>query len=145
MSRFLIWWLLTVIQIIAVGIAVKFNGIDFLLDADKTYLSFAIVGIWVIASMLVGYTSLKQFSNFDTAWFLSEACISVGMIGTLIGFMYMLANSLTNVDPSNVDTMRVVIADMAQGMSTALVTTLCGLIFSLFIKVQITSQEHTLK
>ena len=38
--------------------------------------------------------------------------------------------------------MKAVIGDMSSGMSTALVTTLTGLVFSLFIKIQITTQEH---
>lgn len=56
----------------------------------------------------------------------------------------MLSSSLGNVDPSNIESMKQVIGDMATGMSTALVTTLSGLVFSLFLKIQITIQEHKL-
>jgi len=38
--------------------------------------------------------------------------------------------------------MKRVITDMASGMSTALLTTLCGLIASLFVKVQVIIQEQ---
>ena len=54
----------------------------------------------------------------------------------------MLGSSLDDVDPSNMQSMKQVISDMASGMSTALVTTLSGLVFSLFLKIQITIQEH---
>ena len=64
------------------------------------------------------------------------------MVGTLIGFMLMLSSSLGTVDPSDIESMKAVIGDMSSGMSTALVTTLTGLVFSLFIKIQITTQEH---
>ena len=143
MNRFLVWWLVTVIQIIAVGVAIKFGAIEFLLEADQTYLSFVIVLAWAVSCVLIGFYSFKKLNNFDTPWFIAESCVSVGMIGTLIGFMFMLTQSLTNVDPGNIDTMRQVISDMASGMSTALVTTLSGLVFSLFIKIQITTQEHS--
>jgi biopolymer transport protein ExbB/TolQ len=64
------------------------------------------------------------------------------MIGTVIGFMFMLGSSFQQIDPSNIESMRQVIVDMASGMSTALLTTLCGLIAGLFIKVQIVMQEQ---
>ena len=68
--------------------------------------------------------------------------MTVGMIGTVIGFMWMLGSSFQEIDPSNIESMRQVIVDMASGMSTALLTTLCGLLAGLFIKVQIVMQEQ---
>jgi len=68
--------------------------------------------------------------------------MTVGMVGTVIGFMLMLGSSFAEIDPSNVDSMKRVITDMAAGMSTALLTTLCGLIGSLFVKVQVIIQEQ---
>tara|TARA_B100000768_G_C11250057_1_gene363691 strand:- start:1297 stop:1605 length:309 start_codon:yes stop_codon:yes gene_type:complete len=100
--------------------------------------------MWAIGTITIGYLAWIKENDFDTPWFIAESCISVGMIGTLIGFMLMLSSSLGNVDPSNIESMKQVIGDMATGMSTALVTTLSGLVFSLFLKIQITIQEHKL-
>jgi len=144
-TRFMIWWLATVIQAIGVGVAIQFGAIDFLLNADQTYLSFVTLTMWVIGTISIGYLSYYNNKNYDTPWFIAESCISVGMIGTLIGFMLMLSSSLGNVDPSDVESMKAVIGDMATGMSTALVTTLSGLVFSLFLKIQITTQEHEME
>jgi hypothetical protein len=141
-TRFMIWWLATVIQIIGVGVAVQFGAIQFLLEADQTYLSFVTLAMWAIGTIAIGYTSYGHIKNYDTPWFIAESCISVGMIGTLIGFMLMLSSSLGSVDPSDIESMKAVISDMAAGMSTALVTTLSGLVFSLFLKIQITTVEH---
>jgi hypothetical protein len=143
-TRFMIWWLAAVIQIIGVGVAIHFGAIDFLLASDQTYLSFVTTAMWAIGTITIGYLAWKKGQDFDTPWFIAESCISVGMIGTLIGFMLMLSSSLGNVDPSNIESMKQVIGDMATGMSTALVTTLSGLVFSLFLKIQITIQEHKL-
>lgn len=143
MTRFLVWWLVTVIQLLAIGAAINFGAIEFLLDADKTYLSFGTFGIWLFASGLVGYTSWAGKTNHDTAWQLSTISMSVGMIGTLIGFILMLSGSnLANVDPSDIEGMKAIIGSMATGMSTALVTTLTGIIVSVFIQVQVLTQEH---
>ena len=91
------------------------------------------------------YKYAKIYNNeddFDKPWFVAESCMTVGMIGTVIGFMFMLGSSFQQIDPSNIESMRQVIVDMASGMSTALLTTLCGLLAGLFIKVQIVMQEQ---
>ena len=49
----------------------------------------------------------------------------------------MLGTSLTNLDPSDTENMRVAISSMAVGMSTALLTTLCGLTATLMLRVQL--------
>jgi biopolymer transport protein ExbB/TolQ len=63
--------------------------------------------------------------------------MTVGMIGTVIGFILMLSTSLGNLDPSDVESMRSAISAMAVGMSTALLTTLAGLTATLMLRVQL--------
>jgi hypothetical protein len=141
-KKFLIWWLVAVMQTIALGIAFYFGAIQFLIENDSTKLSFAILGMFTIASGLVGYRSYKQIDDNDMAWFIGESCMTVGMVGTVIGFMLMLGSSFSQIDPGDIESMRQVIIDMAAGMSTALLTTLCGLVASLFVKVQVMVQEQ---
>jgi len=141
-KRFLIWWLIVVMQMLGLGTAVYYGAIPFLLENDQTYLSFVIIVMWVSATASIGYRSLKNRNDFETPWFIGEACMTVGMVGTVVGFMLMLGSSFVDIDPSNVDSMKRVISDMASGMSTALLTTLCGLIASLFVKVQVIIQEQ---
>ncbi len=139
---FLIWWLIAVMQSIAVGVAIYFGAIQFLFDNDVTKLSFVIILLWILATLIIGYRCYTNNINFDLPWFIAESCMTIGMVGTVTGFMLMLGSSFTNIDPSNVDSMKQVITEMAAGMSTALLTTLCGLIASLFVKVQIVMQEN---
>jgi len=141
-TRFMIWWLIAVMQIISVLVAIQFGAIEFLLASDQTYLSFITVIMWAAGTYYIGHQAWKANNNFDTPWFIAESCISVGMIGTLVGFMLMLGSSFADIDPGDTESMKEVIGDMASGMSTALVTTLAGLVTSLFLKIQITTQEH---
>jgi len=141
-KRFLVWWLIVVLQLIALGVAVVYNAIPFLIENDSTKLSFIIIIMWGVASASIGYRSYKSRDDFETPWFLGESCMTVGMVGTVIGFMLMLGSSFAEIDPSNIDSMKRVITDMAAGMSTALLTTLCGLIASLFVKIQVIMQEQ---
>jgi len=137
----MMWWLVVTIQTVLVGIAVSFSAINFIIENDVTYLSFLIMSLLVIGSILIGYITYKKQNNFDYTWFIAESAMTVGMIGTVIGFMMMLGSSFADIDPSDVNSMRKVISDMAAGMSTALLTTLAGLIVSLALKVQIIVSE----
>jgi len=140
-KRFMMWWLVVTIQTVLVGIAVSFSAINFIIENDVTYLSFLIMSLLVIGSILIGYITYKKQNNFDYTWFIAESAMTVGMIGTVIGFMMMLGSSFADIDPGDVNSMRKVISDMAAGMSTALLTTLAGLIVSLALKVQIIVSE----
>ncbi len=137
----MMWWLVVTIQTVLVGIAVSFSAINFIIENDVTYLSFLIMSLLVIGSILIGYITYKKQNNFDYTWFIAESAMTVGMIGTVIGFMMMLGSSFADIDPGDVNSMRKVISDMAAGMSTALLTTLAGLIVSLALKVQIIVSE----
>ena len=141
-KRFLVWWLVVVMQLIGLGVATYYDAIPFLLEHDITKLSFAIILMWSVATVTIGYRSYYDRNDFETPWFIGESCMTVGMIGTVIGFMLMLGSSFTEIDPNNVESMKKVIIDMAAGMSTALLTTFSGLVASLFVKVQIVLQEQ---
>lgn len=142
-KQFMLWWLFASVAFIAMGIgAVYFDGVEYLLEKDGTKISIGIAVLTVIVTLHVGYRIFKKNTNFDTAWFLAESFMSLGMIGTMLGFIMMLAQGLSNIDTSDVAALQAVIGAMAYGMSTALITTLAGLIASLFIKLQIIMQEH---
>ena len=141
-KRFMYWWLVTVIEAILLGITIYFGSLEFLWETDVTKLSFLVIALWVGTSAVIGYTGYRKKTNFDTPWFIAESCMTIGMVGTVVGFMLMLGSSFAEIDPGNIDSMRQVIIDMAAGMSTALLTTLTGLIASLFLKVQVVVYEH---
>jgi len=54
----------------------------------------------------------------------------------------MLGTAFSNIDVSNVSSLQQALASMAVGMSTALYTTLVGLIASIFLKSQLVNLEH---
>jgi len=63
------------------------------------------------------------------------------MVGTVTGFLYMLGTAFENIDVSNTQTLQDALSNMAIGMSTALYTTLTGLIASIIIKIQLVNYE----
>lgn len=139
---FLKWWLVFLAQVAFIGFA-GFNGYtNYILENDFTYLSFLILLVWLISSLYIGYKIKKEQFEFEVQWFSAESCMTIGMIGTVIGFLAMLSSSFVDLDVENTQAMREAIGTMAVGLGTALLTTLNGLVCSLFIKVQIVMAER---
>lgn len=119
---------------------------------DATKLSFVLLTIFSVMSGWCGYKTwtLSKFLDNDqtedylvekiehlieVGWFTSDLCLSIGMMGTVIGFIMMLSG-FANVDVSNMTTVQDLIKGLGIGMSTALYTTLTGLICSALLKIQ---------
>ena len=71
----------------------------------------------------------------EVGWFTSDLCLSIGMMGTVIGFIMMLGG-FANIDINDMATVQGLIKGLGVGMSTALYTTLTGLICSALLKIQ---------
>lgn len=141
MNNFLRWWLIFCISLLGAYIAYHFGFGQELYTQDQTKLSFVILGIYVLASINVGRLTYKSSTNTNVSWFISESMLALGMIGTVAGFILMLGGSFSEIDTSNPDTLKAALSDMALGMSTALYTTLVGLICSQLLKVQLVNLE----
>ena len=138
---FLKWWLcvcLIAVGVVLMGIYGMFDRIN---QADITKISFAIFVLFCIFSIKLGVLTFKidktdrcQITTIE--WF-AEKFITLGMIGTVIGFLYTLNTVFCKIDVSNVNSMQSAISNMAQGMGTALYTTAAGLICSFLLKLQI--------
>jgi len=142
MKALLRWWLIFCLTILAGGIAVYFDIHKELYNADQTKLSFLILTIFVLTSLWIGWVTKMQDRTVEIGWFIAEACLALGMIGTVTGFLLMLNGAFAEIDLSNPTTIQTSLTKMALGMSTALYTTLTGLICSLALKIQLVNVEN---
>jgi hypothetical protein len=146
-SKLLKWWLIFCLTLIGFGLAYHFNMYELLYHADITKLSFVIIFIFMFTSIWIGkktYVLERDFvehKEIDVGWFIAESCLALGMVGTVTGFLYMLGTAFENIDIEDARTLQNALSSMAKGMSTALYTTLTGLIASLIIKVQLVNYE----
>lgn len=146
-SRFLRWWLFTCLTFVFVVLLYAFDFFNILIEKDITYLSFFIIGIYFISSLYVGFTTYKSQNQYidvdDTTflWFITELLVALGMIGTVIGFIVMLGSSFAEINIQDAQSVKNALTDMALGMSTALYTTLTGLVTSQLLKVQLVNAE----
>jgi len=146
-SKLLKWWLIFCLTLLGFGTLYYFNMHTLLYYADVTKLSFLIIIIFIFTSVWIGrktydleITSVTD-DKIDVGWFIAESCLALGMVGTVTGFLYMLGTAFENIDITDATTLQDALASMAKGMSTALYTTLTGLIASLIIKVQLVNYE----
>ena len=150
MKSLLKWWLIFCLTLLGLCTCVYFNIHKDLYVADVTRLSFLIISIFICTSVWIGTKTYKigihqdYNQKSDVGWFIAESCLAIGMVGTVTGFLIMLGTAFENVDVTNAATLQQALADMATGMSTALWTTLVGLVSSLIIKVQLVNLEVAL-
>lgn len=71
----------------------------------------------------------------EIGWFVSDMMLKMGLLGTIIGFIFMLA-SVSNIADFDVSSMQKILRHMSNGMGTALYTTLVGLIGSVLSALQ---------
>jgi hypothetical protein len=148
MNIFLKWWLMVTLIVVGISTSIYFNFDTFLFENDLTKLSLVIVSLFVICTSVIGYKiwksaiQRKKIYNYQTEWFVSEVLISLGMIGTVIGFIFMLYSVFGNLNIQDTAAIQQSLGSMAKGMGTALLTTLVGLISSVLIKSQLVMVEN---
>ncbi len=147
MSMFLRWWLLFCTSCAALFTAYSFGFIDALIAKDITRLSFVILGVFFAGSIFVGWLTYKRSrgksieAGTNIGWFITELLLALGMIGTVIGFILMLGGSFESLNIADTGSVKTALTDMAIGMSTALYTTLVGMVCSQILKVQLVNVE----
>ena len=156
---FLRWWLFTTLFGVGCYFAYDLGAFQNIWEKDATKLSFVIMAIFLFHTIWCGVmtfnlsrqlkhgvvtTKIKELVRFqEIGWFASEACLNIGMIGTVIGFIMMLVG-FTDVDTSSVEKIQDLLGSMSGGMSTALYTTLVGLICSQALKIECFNLTHGL-
>ncbi|MCH1485916.1 MAG: MotA/TolQ/ExbB proton channel family protein [Alphaproteobacteria bacterium] len=117
-----------------------------LLEGDKSRLSWLILAIWLGMSARWLFL-LRRIESTDAiaednmvrwlnhGWFAADSVLKIGLLGTIIGFILMLApiGELTSFDASSLQS---ALAGMSAGMAVALYTTLTGLIANIILRFQ---------
>ena len=154
-SILLRWWLLCCTQIALTTVAYHFGFFHHLYREDTTRIGFFIIGILLLTTLWLGKKTYslknnwegveKAVDEFSSGWFIAESCLVLGLIGTVTGFILMLGTAFTELDVTNIVSVQNALVKMSLGMSTALYTTLVGLISSLAIKIQLVTIERQIE
>lgn len=105
---------------------------------DVTMITSGIALMYVITTLLIGYVAYtKDFTNkiVDACWFLSEQMLALGMLGTVIGFIYLLTSGVTDASVTDPTSLATLLANMSVGLGIALYTNATGIVSSLVTKL----------
>ena len=106
---------------------------------DLTYITFLITVIAALTTLSLGYKfKVPAAVSVNVEWFVSDVVLTLGMLGTIIGFMIMLQGTFSSIEFNDTNSIRLALSSMSQGLFTALNTTLIGLVSSIVLKVQLT-------
>ena len=141
-TAFLRWWLIFILMILGSITLYITDMISEINQADFTKISFFIYGLFMVFSIHTGMLTHRScktghIDDGETGWFVADKLMALGMIGTVIGFIYTLQSVFVGLDTSSTEAMQQALSSMSTGMSTALYTTASGLICSLLLKVQL--------
>ncbi|MGI9421162.1 MAG: MotA/TolQ/ExbB proton channel family protein [Geminicoccaceae bacterium] len=85
--------------------------------------------------MLLDAFSAEVTAGHGFGWFVSDVLLSLGLLGTVIGFIAMLA-PIGQLESGDEAALKAALTAMSGGMAIALYTTLTGLIGAVWLKVQ---------
>jgi hypothetical protein len=150
MKQIAYWWLMFWVQAIGYAIAGYFGIFQMTWYADISRICFFIIFLHIAGTIWIGYQTIKQARhggcNLTGGWYLSELVLSLGMLGTVIGFIYMITVSIGGMSSGELSTenLRAMITALATGIGTALWTTLWGLVASISLKTQMNNLESAI-
>jgi len=137
MIKSLLWWVIVCLTSLFAYLMYDFGWIIPFYTKDVTMLTYFITAIFIGTTFSIGYKNYIQHRNYTTEWFISDVVLTLGMIGTIIGFILMLSETFNMLKIVDMDSIRLLISSMSKGLYTALNTTLAGLISSVIIKTQL--------
>lgn len=159
LGLFLRWWLLFGVTVVSSVFAYRLGWIDTILQKDESYLCAVTFVVFYFMTIWCGFKTwaisraLNNPLNFDErgflydevhkrysrlveiGWFTSDLCLTLGMAGTILGFIFMLSGfeTFNGQDPNSVQK---ILADLGRSMATALYTTIVGLVCGQILKFQ---------
>jgi hypothetical protein len=146
MNTFTKWFLLNAVVLTAFFFAETKGAISLMIKNDVSFLTVVIMSLYVIVSGWVGrlcyladkiegrkpYTRAQLSKHAEAGWFAAEHFFSLGLLGTVFGLCVATSTSLTEGNEISD-----IVSGLKTGLNTAFYTTICGIVFSLPLQVQL--------
>ena len=135
---FYIWWVVNLAVATGVFWAWHQGIVAKIWHDDVTMITSGLAILYVVTTCMIGYIAYtKDFSSkiVDASWFLSEQMLALGMLGTVIGFIYLLTSGITNASVADPASLASLLANMSVGLGIALYTNATGIVSSLITNV----------
>ncbi len=150
MTTFTKWILLNSVMITSLFFAEQKDALSTIIKNDLSHISLLIMFLYVCMSIFIGklcYLSDKMSKDnkrlksketdyltkrADIGWFAAEHFFSLGLLGTIVGLVIATEGSLDSSMP-----LTEIVSGLKEGLNTAFYTTVCGIVFSLPLQVQL--------
>ena len=147
MTTFTKWFLLNAVMFTAVFFGEQKGAISTIIAHALSYISILIMTLYIVVSGYVGRLcyladkvdkkkvehDLDELSRrSEIGWFAAEHFFSLGLLGTIVGLIIATSGSLDGALP-----LTEIVAGLKEGLNTAFYTTVCGIVFSLPLQVQL--------
>ena len=144
MTPFVKWFLLNAILFTGVYLAEQKGAFSTMVKNDVSHLTIVIMSLYVLVTIFIGRICYKAdiavepeekkalSKQAEAGWFCAEHFFSLGLLGTIIGLCVATKGNLSDsVSVSQV------VAGLKHGLNTAFYTTICGIVFSLALQLQL--------
>lgn len=153
------WWLLFSVLCIVMFVLINTSVLSSVWAVDWTKISYLIYTVFFIFTVRTGLMAYRMsdkgeffyqddYNDFcrknKVSWFVADQLLTLGMIGTVLGFIYLLSGVFTGISALSPSEIQSILSKMTSGMSVALYTTASGLICSLLLKIQLIDFEQHL-
>lgn len=146
---YLRWWLLFALILFGISCLLRYDMFSIINAGDVTKISFVILAVFLLSTCCIGWEMYCLYwgkdvdpKRIDFGYFIADHLLTLGLIGTVIGFIYMLATTFADIDPSKAISLKCAVVNMSTGMSTALYTTASGLVCGLLLKIQLVNMDY---
>ena len=151
MTTFTKWFILTAVTGTALFFAEMKGALSLIVQNDKSYLALLIMILFSAMTLRVGqlcyHTDVAKEDEkndlnkkAELGWFTAEHFFSFGLLGTIIGLVLATGGSLDGDKPVNE-----IVAGLKTGLNTAFYTTICGIVFSILLQLQLLILKNGIK
>jgi len=153
-NNFIRWFIVFMASLTATVLAQQYGVLEIMIKNDISYICVGILFLYFVVSIFAGRTAFlvdEKVSKYDDSyydslydndkmeikkrlnilWFISEHFLTLGLIGTMTGFIFVMYGSLNESLE-----IKQIINQLKVGVGTALNTTIFGLIYSLALQLQ---------
>jgi len=151
MTTFTKWFLLVAVTCTGLFFAEAKGAISLILQNDKSFLALLIMLLFTVMTVRVGQLSFQADiakederreinKKASLGWFTAEHFFSFGLLGTIIGLVLATGGSLDGSKPVSE-----IVAGLKTGLNTAFYTTICGIVFSILLQLQLLILKNGIK
>jgi len=142
------WFLIAMLSATAIFLAETQGALSLILSNDKSYLGLSIMILYALTTVYLGTLAynmdvakrdemVKLKKKQGIGWFIAEHFFSLGLLGTIIGLVLATGGAMGENMPVSQ-----IVTGLKEGLNTAFFTTICGIVFSLLLQLQLLVLKH---